>query len=59
VHALPGGTITFRFTDIDSPTRLLPEHGDRDADLPSEHRRVLRAAFPAARRREMLRASCP
>jgi predicted ATPase len=42
---LPGGTVTFLFTDIEGSTRLLQEHGDRYAELLSEHRRVLREAF--------------
>ena len=42
---LPGGTVTFLFTDIEGSTRLLHEHGDRYAELLGEHRRVLREAF--------------
>src|SRR4051794_7098303 len=42
---LPTGTVTFLFTDIEGSTRLLHEHGDRYADLLSEHRRALRDAF--------------
>jgi predicted ATPase/class 3 adenylate cyclase len=42
---LPGGTVTFLFTDIEGSTRLLHEHGNRYAELLSEHRRVLREAF--------------
>jgi predicted ATPase len=42
---LPGGTVTFLFTDIEGSTRLLHEHGERYAELLSEHRRVLREAF--------------
>ena len=42
---LPSGTVTFLFTDIEGSTRLLHEHGERYAELLSEHRRVLRDAF--------------
>ena len=43
--ALPQGTVTFLFTDVEGSTRLLQEHGARYAGLLAEHRRVLRAAF--------------
>jgi predicted ATPase/class 3 adenylate cyclase len=43
--ALPQGTVTFLFTDVEGSTRLLQEHGDRYADLLADHRRVLRDAF--------------
>jgi predicted ATPase/class 3 adenylate cyclase len=43
--ALPQGTVTFLFTDVEGSTRLLQEHGDSYADLLAEHRRVLRSAF--------------
>jgi predicted ATPase/class 3 adenylate cyclase len=42
---LPSGTVTFLFTDVEGSTRLLHEHGPGYADLLSEHRRALRAAF--------------
>ena len=45
VRNLPRGTVTFLFTDIEGSTRLLHEHGERYAELLSEHRRVLREAF--------------
>jgi predicted ATPase len=45
MRSLPGGTVTFLFTDIEGSTRLLQEHGERYAALLSEHRRVLREAF--------------
>ena len=45
MRELPSGTVTFLFTDIEGSTRLLHEHGDRYAELLSEHRRVLREAF--------------
>jgi Adenylate and Guanylate cyclase catalytic domain len=45
VTALPSGTVTFLFTDVQGSTRLLRELGDRYADVLLEHRRVLREAF--------------
>ena len=42
---LPGGTVTFLFTDVEGSTRLLHEHGARYADLLADHRRALREAF--------------
>ncbi len=45
MRELPGGTVTFLFTDIEGSTRLLHEHGDRYVDVLAEHRRLLRDAF--------------
>ena len=46
--ALPTGTVTFLFTDIEGSTRLLHTLGSSDhAAAVAEHRRVLRAAFAA------------
>src|SRR3989442_12713834 len=45
MSALPTGTVTFLFTDIEGSTRLLHELGDAYADALAEHRRVLRDAF--------------
>src|SRR3954454_12260119 len=42
---LPGGTVTFLFTDIEGSTKLLHELGDAYADALAEHRRALRDAF--------------
>ncbi len=42
---LPSGTLTLLFTDIAESTRLLTHLGDRYANVLSECRRVLRAAF--------------
>src|SRR3954447_15706128 len=43
---LPGGTVTFLFTDIEGSTRLLHDLGaDGYAEALDAHRRVLRAAF--------------
>ena len=45
---LPGGTITFAFTDIEGSTRLLQELGDEAyAEVSSEHRRIVRETFTA------------
>ncbi len=45
-HALPSGTVTFLFTDIEGSTRLLHELGGEGyAAALAEHRRVLREAF--------------
>jgi class 3 adenylate cyclase len=45
---LPGGTITFAFTDIEGSTRLLQELGDEIyATVSAEHRRIVRETFSA------------
>jgi class 3 adenylate cyclase len=41
VTGLPGGTVTFLFTDIEGSTELLRTLGDGYADLVREHRRIL------------------
>ncbi|HEY6834871.1 MAG TPA: adenylate/guanylate cyclase domain-containing protein [Gaiellaceae bacterium] len=46
MRALPSGTVTFLFTDIEGSSRLLHELGqERYAEALAEHRAVLRAAF--------------
>jgi predicted ATPase/class 3 adenylate cyclase len=45
MSALPQGTVTFLFTDVEGSTRLLHELGDDYAAVLAEHRRVLREAF--------------
>jgi WD40 repeat protein/class 3 adenylate cyclase/energy-coupling factor transporter ATP-binding protein EcfA2 len=42
---LPAGRVTFLFTDIEGSTRLLHALGDRYAEVLTDHRRLLRAAF--------------
>src|SRR5207249_1314495 len=42
---LPGGTVTFLFTDVEGSTRLLQQLGDRYPAVLEEHRCLLRAAF--------------
>jgi class 3 adenylate cyclase len=39
---LPGGTVTFLFTDIEGSTRLLQELGDAYGDVVRDHRQLLR-----------------
>jgi len=46
--ALPGGTVTFLFTDIEGSTRLLQELGDDYAQVVADHRRLLREVFQSA-----------
>jgi class 3 adenylate cyclase len=46
--SLPGGTVTFLFTDIEGSTRLLQELGDEYAQVVADHRRLLRDVFKAA-----------
>ncbi|HSB39709.1 MAG TPA: adenylate/guanylate cyclase domain-containing protein [Gaiellaceae bacterium] len=45
--ALPGGTVTFLFTDIEGSTRLLQELGDDYGQVVADHRRLLREVFQA------------
>ncbi len=40
--SLPGGTVTFLFTDIEGSTRLLQELGDDYGEVVREHRKLLR-----------------
>jgi class 3 adenylate cyclase len=42
LDALPGGTVTFLFSDIEGSTRLLEQLGDRYGDVDRDHRRILR-----------------
>jgi class 3 adenylate cyclase len=42
VAALPGGTVTFLFSDIEGSTRLLEQLGDRYEEIDRRHRRILR-----------------
>jgi predicted ATPase/class 3 adenylate cyclase len=52
--ALPTGTVTFLFTDIEGSTRLLQQLGsERYAALEAEHHRVVRAACAAHSGREV------
>ena len=47
MSALPGGTVTFAFTDIEGSTRLLQALGDAYADVSRDHRRIVRETFGA------------
>ena len=48
MSALPGGTVTFVFTDIEGSTRLLQELGDEAyGRVSSDHRRLVRETFGA------------
>jgi class 3 adenylate cyclase len=44
---LPGGTVTFVFTDVEGSTKLLQELGDDYAEVARDHRRIVRDAFGA------------
>jgi class 3 adenylate cyclase len=50
---LPGGTVTFLFTDIEGSTRLLQELGDDYGQVVVDHRRILRDVFGTAGGREV------
>jgi len=47
MSALPSGTVTFVFSDVERSTALLKELGDRYGDLLDEHRRLMRERFAA------------
>ncbi|HEY2354017.1 MAG TPA: adenylate/guanylate cyclase domain-containing protein [Gaiellaceae bacterium] len=48
MSSLPGGTVTFVFTDIEGSTRLLQELGDEAyGTVSSDHRRLVRETFGA------------
>lgn len=42
MSVLPGGTVTFLFSDIEGSTRLLEQLGDRYQAVDRDHRRILR-----------------
>jgi class 3 adenylate cyclase len=46
--ALPSGTVTFVFTDIEGSTALLKQLGDRYRELVATHRKIVRKTFGAA-----------
>jgi class 3 adenylate cyclase len=50
---LPGGTVTFVFTDIAGSTELLKRLGDRYADALADHRSILREEFGSRGGREI------
>ena len=45
--ALPSGTVTFVFTDIDGSTGLLKQLGDRYGGVLATHRQIVRTSFEA------------
>ena len=45
MSSLPGGTVTFLFSDIEGSTRLLQELGDDYARVVDDHRRLMRGAM--------------
>jgi class 3 adenylate cyclase len=53
VTDLPGGTVTFLFSDIEGSTRLLERLGDRYGDVHRDHRRILREELERAGGREV------
>jgi class 3 adenylate cyclase len=53
VSELPGGTVTFLFSDIEGSTRLLEQLGDRYADVLGDHRQILRERLGAANGQEI------
>jgi class 3 adenylate cyclase len=53
LSTLPGGTVTFLFSDIEGSTRLLEQLGDRYQEVDREHRRILRERLGEAGGREM------
>jgi class 3 adenylate cyclase len=53
LDALPEGTVTFLFSDIEGSTRLLEQLGDRYEDVDRDHRRILRTRLGEAGGREI------
>jgi class 3 adenylate cyclase len=47
MNALPSGTVTFVFSDIEGSTGLLKRLGERYEDVIREHRRIVRETFGA------------
>jgi class 3 adenylate cyclase/DNA-binding NarL/FixJ family response regulator len=50
---LPGGAVTFLFTDIEGSTRLAARLGDGYGDVLADHQRLLREAFAGSGGREI------
>jgi class 3 adenylate cyclase len=53
MSTLPGGTVTFLFSDIEGSTRLLEQLGDRYGDVLRDHRRILRDELERAAGQEV------
>jgi class 3 adenylate cyclase len=47
VPELPGGTVTFAFTDVEDSTELLKRLGDGYGELLTAHRKIIRETFSA------------
>ena len=47
VPELPGGTVTFAFTDVEDSTELLKRLGDGYAEVLTAHRKLIRESFSA------------
>src|SRR5215471_8421884 len=47
MRALPSGTVTLLFTDIEGSTRLLQQLGERYAEILAVHQQLLRSVFQA------------
>lgn len=48
MQALPSGTVTFVFTDIEGSTALLKRLGSGYGEVLAAHRRIVRETFQAA-----------
>nr|MBA3333091.1 hypothetical protein [Actinomycetota bacterium] len=48
MQALPSGTVTFVFTDIEGSTELLKQLGSGYGDVLGTHRQIVRETFVAA-----------
>jgi predicted ATPase/class 3 adenylate cyclase len=53
VAALPSGTVTFLFTDIEGSTKLMQQLGDAYVQAQVEHHAILRAAFQSRKGAEL------
>src|SRR6266536_6522038 len=47
MNGLPGGAVTFLFTDIEGSTRLVKALRERYPQILADHRRLIRAAIAA------------
>jgi predicted ATPase/class 3 adenylate cyclase len=53
VTALPSGTVTFLFTDIEGSTKLMQQLGDAYVQAQVDHHAILRAAFQSRKGAEL------
>src|SRR5204863_530628 len=53
VTALPSGTVTFLFTDIEGSTKLMQELGDKYVQAQVDHHAILRKAFQSRKGAEL------